>query len=573
MRASPLQGASRGWLIGLAAALVVAATAAGANSTEATTPLATQAGSTATSLPLSASARASTVASARRFPLLKVSFSTDLDSLDPAVGYSLASWDVGWYIYLPLLTYRHAGGPAGTKLIPALAQSLPVISADGKDYRFRLRPGLEYSDGTPLKASDIAYAIKRLFLMDSPGVGYYTGIVGANEFAKTKKGDIKGIVTNDAARTVEFKLAQPRGDFLNILAMQFAAPVPTGTATEDRQAKKPIPASGPYQIENYQPNQTLVLVRNDSYKLIPGIPTGNADRIELPILANDGIALQKTINGETDVDYRNAPADRLGELQTKYASQLKVEPQAYTSYFFMNTQVSPFDKLAVRQAVNYAIDRQAIVRLYGGLATPTQQVLPPGYPSYKKLNLYPHDETKAKRLISSAGATGATVKVWSPVDAPYKQVAEYLADTLNKVGLKAGVKTIDFSVYFTTVGDQKTKPQIGIGLWAADYPNPINWFDATLNGASIRDKGNTNLSRANVGPVNRLIERLKLQPKLTAGVNAKWADVDELVMKNALWAPFVNPVKTFFLGKGVNPACYTYNVLYLIDMGLLCKKG
>ena len=113
------------------------------------------------------------------------------------------------------------------------------------------------------------------------------------------------------------------------------------------------------------------------------------------------------INGQDDYDFHQIPVDRLAELQQKYGDQLKVYTPANTYYYFMNNRVAPFDKLKVRQAVNYAIDRDALVRLYGGLATPTENVLPPTYPQYKKLTLYPYNLAKAKQLIKAAGATGA----------------------------------------------------------------------------------------------------------------------------------------------------------------------
>jgi peptide/nickel transport system substrate-binding protein len=279
--------------VAIAALAAIAAGCGGSTTSQPATVATTAATSTApgstvaaTSAPATTGTEtsASTTPAAKPFDVLNVAFTTDLDSMDPAIGYSLASWDVGWYVYVPLLTYQHAAGPDGTILIPALAASMPEISADGTDYKFTLRPGLKYSDGTSLKASDFAYSIKRLFIMDSPGVGYYTDIVWADQFAKTKKGTIPGIITDDAAGTVEFKLTNPRGDFLNILALQFSVPVPSGTPPEDLEAKKPIPSTGPYSIESYQPNQELVVVRNPSYQAIPGIPSGNPDKMVFAIL-------------------------------------------------------------------------------------------------------------------------------------------------------------------------------------------------------------------------------------------------------------------------------------------------
>ena len=102
-------------------------------------------------------------------------------------------------------------GPDGATIVPALAKDLPKVSSDGKTYTLTLRTGLKYSDGTPVKASDFKYAIKRDFLLDSPGVGFFTNIVGADEFSKTKKGDISGITADDATGKITIKLDEAAG--------------------------------------------------------------------------------------------------------------------------------------------------------------------------------------------------------------------------------------------------------------------------------------------------------------------------------------------------------------------------
>ena len=128
----------------------------------------------------------------KTFPEFKIVYDTGTDYLDPALSYTVQGWGVMWNVYLSLLGYKHVNGPDGATLVPALAQALPKVSADGLTYSFTLRTGVKYSDGTDVKASDFKYAIKRLFLIDSPGVGFFTNIVGADAFSKTKKGDIAG---------------------------------------------------------------------------------------------------------------------------------------------------------------------------------------------------------------------------------------------------------------------------------------------------------------------------------------------------------------------------------------------
>ena len=148
----------------------------------------------------------------KTFPNFRIVYDTGTDYLDPGLSYTVEGWEAMWNVYLSLLGYKHVNGPDGATIVPALAQALPQVSADGLTYTMTLRPGLKYSDGTPVKASDFKYAIKRDFLVDSPGVGFFTNIEGADSFSKTKKGDIAGITTDDATGKITIKLVKPQGD-------------------------------------------------------------------------------------------------------------------------------------------------------------------------------------------------------------------------------------------------------------------------------------------------------------------------------------------------------------------------
>src|SRR5512133_831908 len=162
------------------------------------------------------------------FGTLKAVLDT-IDYLDPQQAYTGQSWWAMWNVWETLLTYQHVDGPAGYQLVPGLAQSLPKISSNGRVYKFTLRPGLKYSNGKKVLASDFKWAIKRGFLATGQDVGFYTDIAGAEAYAAhpTKGGNIAGIVVNNKKRTITVKLTKPRGDFLTILALLFAAPVPS----------------------------------------------------------------------------------------------------------------------------------------------------------------------------------------------------------------------------------------------------------------------------------------------------------------------------------------------------------
>ena len=507
----------------------------------------------------------------KTFSNFRIVYDTGLDYLDPAYSYTVQGWATMWNVYLSLLGYKHVNGPDGATIVPALAKDLPQVSADGLTYTLTLRSGLKYSDGTAVKASDFKYAIKRDFLADSPGVGFFTNIAGADEFSKTKKGDISGITTDDATGKITIKLLKPQGDFQNILATIFAAPVPSGTSSKD-QSTKPIPSTGPYKIQSYAPNRQFVLVRNPDFQPTDNVPATNPDKMTVKIVEDDSAALQQVINGQADYDFHPIPVDRLANVQQKYGDQLKIYTPANTYYYFMNTRLPPFDKLEVRQAVNYAIDRNALVRLYGGLATPTENILPPTYPQYKKHTLYPLDLAKAKQLIQQAGVSGTTLAVWGNSRETSKKPVEYLTDVLNKIGFKATPKIIDAAVYWTTIGNQKTKAQIGFADWFQDYPHPLDWFDVLLNGTRITDTHNNNYSNFDDPTINSKIAELKQKTELNDTVNAQWGALDKEIMQKAAWVPYVNRQFTDFFSKDIDTGCYINHVLYQFDFSRICMK-
>jgi peptide/nickel transport system substrate-binding protein len=513
-------------------------------------------------------------ATGKTFANFRLAYDTGIDYLDPGLSYTVEGWQIMWNVYLPLLGYKHAAGPDGATIVPYLAQDLPKVSSDGKTYELTLRSGLKYSDGTAVKASDFAATIERDFKVDSPGVGFFGNIVGADTFSKTKTGHISGITTDDKTGAITIKLNAPQGDFENILATEFAALVPASAPAKD-QSTTPMPATGPYMIKSYAPNKQAIVVRNPNFdaSVFGGnVPAGNPDKMTVDIIGDDTVALQRVISGQDDYDFHQIPPDRLGSTQQKYGDQIKIYTPANTYYFFMNVREKPFDNLKVRQAVEYAVNREALVRIYGGLAQPTENVLPPTYPQYQKLNLYPYNLAKAKQLIAASGDKGASVTVWNHDRGTDPKATAYLTDVLNSIGLNAKEKVINSAVYWTTVGNQATKAQIGFADWFQDYPHPLDWFDVLLNGERITQTHNNNYANFDDKAVNAKIDALKKEPSLTASVNTGWASVDKMTMEQAPWVPFMNRQFTDFFNADMDLSCYVNHVLYQFDFALICHK-
>ena len=498
------------------------------------------------------------------------------DYLDPGLSDTTEGWGVMWNVYLPLLGYRHVSGPAGARLVPYLATTLPRISRDGRTYRLTLRDKLHYSDGDLVKASDFEQTIERDFKLDSPGADLFRNIVGADAYAESpQKGRrIRGIDVDNATGSIVIHLKQPQADFSNVLASEFAAPVPADSPAADTSLN-PLPATGPYEIKSYSPKSGIVEERNpkfQAWRFQKAVPAGNPDRVTWDIVPSASVALHRVLTGKDDwMSYYQVPGDRLQAIEQKYASRLRFFTPGNLMYFFMNSRVPPFTSVKVRQAVNYAISRPWLKHLATGLAHTSENILPRGYPSFQAHSLYRHDLRKAIRLVHESGYWHWRKKVfvWNhdiAADLPFTQ---YLVSVLKSLGFRARPKVVTAGSYWTTIGNGKTRAQIGFADFIQDYPHPLDWF-RLLDGRTITPTHNSNYANFDVGWVNRQIERLTRPAKLTRSVDRRWARLDRQVMRLAPWAPFLNQEGTDFFSKRVELRCYVNNVLYEFDYASIC---
>ena len=465
------------------------------------------------------------------------------DALDPGLAFSLEAGTALHDTYIPLLTYAPESGKAGTELIPGLAKALPKIDRGGRRFTLQLRPGLRYSDGRPVRASDFRFAVERLFRLNSPGSTFYTGIVGAERFAKTKRGGIAGIETDDASGRIVIELAEPSGTFNYVLGLPFAAPLPPDTPAEDQTAKPP-PATGQYMITAVTPGRGWEYRRNpywatDNGPAMPQLPDGHVERISFEIRTNPISQLEEVERGKVDWMKNPPPVDRYPEVKRQYeGTQFREEPTISTYYFWMNTQQPPFDDVRVRRAVNYAIDPAALERIYAGTLKRSQQVLPAQMPGYRKFELYPHDIARAKRLVAQANPSDREVTVWTNNLTPNDEAGEYYQQVLKEIGLDAKLKTVDAANYFTVISNAST-PDLDTGWanWFLEYPHPSDYFRPQLDSASILPAGNTNWARFSDPAVDAKIAKLERQ-QLGPKQEAEYAALDREVMRQAPWAPF-----------------------------------
>ena len=224
-------------------------------------------------------------------------------------------------------------------------------------------------------------------------------------------------------------------------------------------------------------------------------------------------------------------------------------PSPPTYYFWMNTRRAPFDDVKVRQAINYAVDPEALNRIFGGRLHPTQQILPPGMPGYEEYKLYPGpDMNKAKQLIAEANPADRDITVWTDDEPDRKRIGEYYHDLLTQLGFNATLKVIAGDVYWTTIGNQST-PDVDTGFadWFQDFPHPDDFFRPLLHGDSILPTNGNNYSRVNIPANNAKQDELLTKLIGDGGVEQQYADLDKSYMDQAVWAPYGNEQYTTFV--------------------------
>jgi peptide/nickel transport system substrate-binding protein len=515
---------------------------------------------------------------------ITISQTSQPDYMDPALTYTVNGIEPLWLVYTPLITYAREEGQAGAQLIPGLAEALPEISQDGLTYKLKLREGLKYSDGSPVKASDFEHAIKRVLNLESGGSAFYLGIEGAQDYLDAGKadGDISGITTDDKTGDITIKLTAPDGSFTHVLAMWFAGLVPGDTPFKN-MTEDPPPGVGPYMVTESVPNRQFVMERNAEYDKNPieGIPSGNIDTITTKIIKSPQRQAQDVISGKLDYMQDPPPADLKPEVKAKYSDRYQEITTASTYYMFMNTRVPPFDDPKVREAVNWGIDKPGLARLFAGEVAPGCSFLPPGVPGFDEaLDVddcpwgnpnEPPDLEKARALIKEAGVDGMDVTVYSNNDDPSDKVGEAYADMLTKMGFNAKPKILDGGVYFQTIGNQKTKAQTGFANWFQDFPHPKN-FMFLVDGKSIQPTNNQNFGNVDDPEITKGIAELNKEPDLTKAED-QWKDLNNKLVERAWIVPYGHRKLATFVSERMDfENCTRFHPVYFNDYSSFCLK-
>ena len=469
-------------------------------------------------------------------------------NLDPTSEYTSLGFALFSNLLLrPLMNYRHVAGDAGGEVLPDLAAEMPEVSDDGLTYEFTLREGVEF--GPPvdreITSHDVAYAFERIATPSSGAryAFYFTSAIeGMSEFAEGSTDRIAGIET-PSDDTIVFHLSRPTGDFLNRLAMPAAAPLPREIAEcfdEPGEYGRYLVASGPYMIRGsehigtecsglqpaagFVPNRRLILVRNPNHNPAtddPIIRESLFRRYEMTVEEDSDKIYRRIRAGRVDLTSGGPNLETIRRFTSRPSlrDNLHVESGERLWYISMNLTQPPFDDVHVRRAANLVMDKDFLLRTWGGdlqgeVAT---HVLPDAmvagalddfdpYPSRHHAG-DPRSARREMKLsrydrngdgLCDAAACRQVLHV-TRTDAPWPFMAGIIESSLAKIGIELDTRQSDDA--YSAI--QRLPNQIAITSapgWVKDYPDPFSFIGFLFDSRNITKPTNTNYAMVGFTP-------------------------------------------------------------------------
>jgi ABC-type transport system substrate-binding protein len=425
-----------------------------------------------------------------------------IDYMDPA----LASTPPGWALLdttcARLLAYPDKPPPEGFRLQPEVAAGFPAVSRDGTTYTFKLRGGFRFSDGTAVRASAFARAINRLLApeMNSPGVQYVRDIVGAGRVLAGKTAAATGVVAR--GNTLVIRLTRPAPDFPHRTASTFFCAVPPSLPI-DPEGIDDFPAAGPYYVSEYRRGERVVLRRNGFYG---GRRPHRVDGFDVDLrAASPQEVLQRVERGEADWGYTIAgiyfdPALALVDKYGINRSQLFLRRGLTLRMLALNSSRPLFrNNASLRRAVNFALNRRALVSTGGALASrPSDQYLPSILPGFKDADVYPlerPDLSRARTLANGNLRGGKAVLYVNSSPIPMA-IGQLVKQQLAEIGLEVEVRGIPIhsasAAYFKKLATPGEPWDIAFGLWSPSYIDPYAYINLLFDRRFV---GGTNFAR------------------------------------------------------------------------------
>ena len=523
---------------------------------------------------------------------LKLAGLRDLSHYDTNQAYEVRAW--GFHLRAStrqMMSYETTADKVKRDTpVPDIAAGAPEISADGLTYTWTIKDNVKYAPPTnrAVVAADFVRAIKRLCDPNGPsgGLSYFTATIKGMDkycegFAKVKKEDVNAVKTYvnnneveglkaDGDKKFVVTLKQKAGDFVNMMATPFTTPVPEEVLnyiTDNAEFRKHLGgfATGPYMVESYTAKQSLKLTRNPNWERASDpLRAAYVDRIEIQLNAASIESIQQQVEaGTLDLYLRgNPPNAAAAQAEAKKDPRMHVEREGgcvfYLAFHLHNNPA--LQKKEVRQALNYAIDKTAVIQVLGGPRNgePATQILTPVLLGYKKFDPYPTtdfkgDIEKAKGLLAQANVSNLKLNFIYDQSERNKNIVQVISDQLKKVGITINPVPQEDATVYTTDPNAKNW-DIYFAGWCPDWNgNGARTFFTPL----LSDPGLKNYKAGgsyNYGGYDNPDVDKKVDEALAADPNAAadlWHAIDQAVMEDAPWVPVYTSNSVNFVSSRV----------------------
>ncbi|WP_426511578.1 ABC transporter substrate-binding protein [Dactylosporangium sp. McL0621] len=475
---------------------------------------------------------------------------TKISHLDPQRVYSFVGLNASQLYARRLTTYKD-DGQGHVTLVGDLATTPGTdVNKDCKVWRYTVKDGVKFEDGSAITAKDIAYGIARSFDLSLTGGPTYIQEWLADspqfdtkfDFKTNKTGLPPGLSVPDD-KTLQFTFAKPHCDLPFAASLPATAPVPAAKDTGTQYDTKPV-SSGPYKITKNEAGTQLTMERNTAWD-----PATDPVRHQYPdsFVWSFGPDLVTQTNriiadggaDQTAVSWNGVDPSLVTRVIGDAALKDRILQAPTPQHFTLTINNQRVTDLKVRQALNYAIDRDGLVKTLGGatFAAPVTTLMPPATIGWKSYDAYPAgksgDPAKAKELL---GGTAKELVLAFADDSTNQALSTHLQGNLEKAGFKITLKAIPADSFLDETKKKDNPWDLYIGSWGADWPSGAAILPVLYDGRAIKADGSNNgASYLNAPALNAEFDRVLALPVEQQG--AEWAKLDEKIMRE--YAPVV----------------------------------
>jgi peptide/nickel transport system substrate-binding protein len=482
-------------------------------------------------------------------------------SLDPASSQNLATTTLG-LIDRRLTTWEVKPGQ-DAKVVPDLATNTGDVSDGGKTWTYHLKSGLKFSDGSPVTSEDIKYGIERSFSDQlQGGLSYHkTLLVGGSSYKGPFDGKSLDSIETPDDKTIVFHLDKPFGDWPWIASMPAFSPVKESNGAPASYSKAPI-TTGPYKVESIKDGTSLTLTRNKYWsKKTDSVRTASADKVVFQESQNQSTAVQNLINGtgqyKSAFDVQYLGASDLASVTHNAAakSRLATSKAGPIQYLSLNTQKGDLKNLKVRQAIEYAVDKQSYLVASGGeqAGVLASTLITPGIAGRVDYDLYKApasgDISKAKALLGEAGVSSLKLTLLTQNDAASLAQAQAIQQGLKRANITVTLKTEDADSFYTDVAVSHPSFDLALMSWQPDFPSANSNISPLFDSSQIGN-GNFNVSQYSNPAVDAAIATAQAEVDQKKA-QADWAAIDKQIMADAPVVPLIYAKQSFLRGAGV----------------------